>query len=208
MALFSRWSSGEVVTAAKLNATSIPIVTATSDITTPYTDQIIFNTTSNTLHQYNGSTWLLYDANTQWIYKAATESVTSSAALQNDDTFVFAMVANAAYAIEAYIAIDGAADPAGGIITAFTGPASSSLFYTNFAVNTGGLTQYNAVAQGVGVSRASGTNSTTVMTFEPKGTFVVAGTAGNAQWQWGQNVSNVTPTRVLSGSWMKFTRIA
>lgn len=212
MALFSRWTAGEVVTAAKLNSTSIPIVTATSDITSPYTNQIIYNSTSGTLHRYTGSTWVLFDANTQWIYKTTTESVTSSTTLQNDDSFLFSMVANSAYAIEGYIAYDGAADPAGGMKTAFTGPASSSLLYTNFATNGDivgtNLVEYNVVAQGVTVERGLGTNGATVMTFQPKGTFVVAGTAGNAQYQWAQQASNATATRILSGSWMKFTRIA
>lgn len=210
MALTQVFTAGERVTAAKLNAQSIPVVSSTTDITTPYTGQLIFLTGGNQLYRYSGFVWTLYDPNVQHIAKSATESVTSSTTLQNDDHFVFSVVANAKYELDSYIWYDGAADPGGGLKMQFTGPAGAAMTWTNFGVNQSGLTQYNVVPEGLaaGAPRTVGTNGATAMTCQPKGVFTSAGTAGSLQFLWAQGVSNATATRVLADSWMRLTRIA
>jgi hypothetical protein len=209
MALTQVFTAGEKLTAAKLNASSIPVVSSTTDITTPYTGQLIFLTTGNQLYRYTGAAWTLYDPNVQHIPKSATESVTSSTTLQNDDHFVFSMQANAKYEMEAFLFYDGAADPAGGLKMSFTGPASSSMTWCNFGANQGAPSSYNVVVEGIAAAgRVVATNGATVMSCRPAGTVTTAGTAGNLQFQWAQGTSNVTATRILADSWMRLTRVA
>lgn len=194
------------------HVTGIPIVTSTALLDLFYTNQIVYDTSVPGLRRYNGTTWEIWDPNTQWKYKSTNESVTSSTTLQNDDTFSFTVVANAAYAVEGYCVIDGIDAPAGGLKSAFVGPAGASVFFTNFGSTSeqiSGLTLYNMVAQGIGATRNQATNGVSVpMSFQPKATLVIGATAGTVNFQWAQVTSNATPTRILGGSWMKATRIA
>jgi hypothetical protein len=205
MAVTAQFSAGEDLTAAKLNASSIPVVSATSDITSPFTGQIIFNTTTGILHRYTGSAWVAFDPSTQWVRKTSNESVTSSTTMQNDDVFAFAVAANTAYALEGYVQYDGAHAVAGDIKADFTVPASSVFTWSNFGTNVSSLVEYNVVPQAASVSRFMGANDGTTMTFQPKGYLATAGTAGTLQFRWAQNTSNATATRVTVGSWMKLT---
>lgn len=46
---------------SRLGALQFPrVVAATSEVTTPYAQQVIFNTTDNMLYRYTGSTWLAF----------------------------------------------------------------------------------------------------------------------------------------------------
>lgn len=57
MALFNRYAGGEQPTATKMNETGLPIVSSTADISAPYTDQVIMNSTDKRLYRYTGSAW-------------------------------------------------------------------------------------------------------------------------------------------------------
>lgn len=57
MAVTQQFLAGQLLTASQLNQSSIPVVSATSDITAPFTGQLIFNTTDSKLYRYTGSTW-------------------------------------------------------------------------------------------------------------------------------------------------------
>lgn len=211
MAVTSQFVAGQILTADDLNRSSIPIVSSTSDITSPFTGQLVFNTTGNTLHRYTGSTWTLYDPNTQWLFKTSNESVTSSTTLQNDDTFAFTVLASARYALEGYCVYQGATDTAGGLKADFTVPSGASFEWTNFGANTSGTSQYNVTTQGASVARDMPTlppPSPPGMSFQPKGWLLVAATPGTLQFRWAQQTSNATATIVRAGSWMKLTRIA
>jgi hypothetical protein len=206
MALTQQFTSGMDLSAAVLNASSIPVVSATSDIVSPFTGQIVFNTTTGLLHKYSGVSWAVFHPSTQWLSKGTAESVTSSTALQNDDTFAFSVAANASYALEGYVLFTAAA--AGDLNADFTVPAGSSFEWTNFATpGTAALTSYNVVAQGASVARVIDGNDATVMTFAPRGWLGTAGTAGTLQFRWTQGTSSATATTVRVGSWMKLTRI-
>lgn len=66
MALFTRWTGGEVPTATKWNETSIPVVSSTADISAPYTGQIVFNTTNKKAYRYSGSAWVVLVGGPTW----------------------------------------------------------------------------------------------------------------------------------------------
>lgn len=208
MAVTQQFSAGENLTAAKLNTSSIPVVSATSDITTPFTGQIVYNTTSGSLHRYTGSTWVLFDSNTQWIYKTATESVTSSTTLQNDNDFAFSVPTTGTYALEGYLIYDGSTSA--DLKVAITVPASATLNWSPYAPTSGvGTTDYNVqVITTSGGTRGVACNGATVMSCQPKGTILLGGSAGTVQLQWAQVASNATATRIFINSWMKLTRIA
>jgi hypothetical protein len=190
----------------------IPIVNGTVGVNTT-TNMIVYDTTLPGLRRYTGGAWEIWHSNAIHKYKAATESVTSSTTLQNDDVFAFSVVANAAYEMEGCIFYDGAQDPAGGLSMAFTIPVSASALWCNFGTNgdiiSTSLTEYNAVSQGTN-ARTVGTQitATATMACQPKGTFVIGANSGTVQFQWAQGASNATATRILGGSWMKLTRMA
>lgn len=191
--------------------TSMPIVSNLTQVASAYTNLIVYDTTVPGLKRYNGGGWELFHPNAQFKFKASNESVTSSTTLQNDDVFSFPLVANAAYALEGYVPYTAlAGSSSGGLASDWTLPAGASLLWTNFGtpLNDGNLTQYNIVAQGLGATRSTAGNAGTVMSFQPKGIFVVGGTAGTAQFRWAQSVSSATATVLLGGAWMRVTRIS
>lgn len=57
MALTTEFPAGTKVRATPMNASSIPVVSATSDITSPFTGQTVFNTTDYMIYLYDGSAW-------------------------------------------------------------------------------------------------------------------------------------------------------
>lgn len=61
MAVTSWLGAGGILTAAIYNTSSIPIVSATSDIVSPVTNQIIYNSATGKLHKYSGSAWAVYN---------------------------------------------------------------------------------------------------------------------------------------------------
>ena len=79
MALTGQFSSGVDLTAANLNASSIPVVSSTADIVTPFVGQIIFSTTDNRLYRYNGSAWIIFINGPTWqIRRNASMNLTST----------------------------------------------------------------------------------------------------------------------------------
>lgn len=84
MALTQQFASGEDLTAAKLNASSIPVVSSTADITTPFTGQIVFNTTDTRLYRYTGSAWRKFSGGPVWsLARNTTQSITVAATHQD-----------------------------------------------------------------------------------------------------------------------------
>lgn len=75
MALTQRFFAGRKLTAAQLNEASIPVVSSTADITTPYAGQLIFNTTDKLVYRYTGSAWTPLNAATE-LEQACTADTT------------------------------------------------------------------------------------------------------------------------------------
>lgn len=147
--------------------------------------------------------------------KTATESVTSSIALQNDDQLFVPHTTNARYDVDGYLIYDGLADPgvyggAGGLKLFFTAGAGCTMNWTNFGVNQGVLTSHNVVVETLASApRNLGTNGPgNSMSCHFKGTLITAGTGGNLQLQWAQVTANATATRILVNSFMSLRRIA
>ena len=141
--------------------------------------------------------------------KTANESVTSSTVLQADDQLFLSVTINATYLFDSFIIADGAA--AGGLKMQFTGPSGAVFNWGAFGVNFGGaLNDYDVVMQtlAAGAPRAVGLNGATAMCCQPKGVLTTAGNSGTFQFNWAQNTSSVTATRVLALSYIRLIRIA
>lgn len=144
------------------------------------------------------------------IFKTATESVTSSTTLQNDDQLFFAVVANARYTFDGIITYDGAA--AGDLKVAFTYPALATFEWSNYG-NTGpaagtSVTDLNTVIQTNDARslNALPTPSPPGLSFRPGGYLITGANAGTLQMQWAQDTSSATATRVRTGSWLRLVR--
>lgn len=83
MALTAQFTAGQDLTAAALNASSIPVVTATSDITTPFTGQIIFNVTDGLLYKYTGALWVPFQYNSVQLAPGDSGTITSTTYINN-----------------------------------------------------------------------------------------------------------------------------
>ena len=192
--------------------------TSTSDrdsvITTPYNGQLAATTDTGSVWERYAGAWVRVAFGAQLVaVKAADESVTSSTTLQNDDHLLFALEANATYALDGYLYYSGAADGgtgAGGLKMDWTLPASASMHWSSFAVNSGTnpLTNYDAVSQVNTDVRNYATNGPTALSMQPKGVILTGGTPGTAQSRWAQVNSNATATTIKAGSWLRLQRIA
>jgi hypothetical protein len=158
-----------------------------------------FDSTSGQVVSKSGaSTW----QGVNWIakYKTADETVTASAALQNDDHLVFAVEANAVYYIEIHcIAQRPSTD--GDIILNWTFPASATYQRARqgareAATSVGAIMVTSSTSFGSEVSASANGDAY----IHEKLWVTTAGTAGNVQLQWAQ-LSATGSTVMKKGSW-------
>jgi len=143
-----------------------------------------------------------------FVRKTADETVTSSAAYQDDDHLTVAVVSGAVYKVEGYIVYQTVS--AAGINLKLTGPTGTGL-WTFFTVSvSAGSADSGAVRTAPG-SNGSGTaylgGAGTNMSAMLRGTFLPTA-SGNLQLAWSQNASNGTGTIVRQNSWIELTRVA
>lgn len=138
-------------------------------------------------------------------YKTARESITSSATLQDDDDFQFAVEANKTYAINGFMAISAGA---GGFKWAFSVPSGAS-GRINFNSGAG-----NAALNVADVDVTLGAGANTAISPTGSGAKVycfgyvtISSTSGNVIFRWSQNASNGTATYIERGSVMTLTEI-
>jgi hypothetical protein len=156
-----------------------------------------------TATQFND--WL---TNVNYVSKGGTESVTSSTTLQNDDYLFVPVVANAIYTLHAMFLYGGAtaADlklllrtPTSG---SFTGMATGLVVGAATAADNANIPMTGNSSEVFG-ALGSGTQILTVL-----GKLVTAGTAGNLQVEWAQNVSSGTATQVFGNSFLDLRRVS
>lgn len=148
---------------------------------------------------------------TNMIVKQATESVTSSTTLQDDDELVVPVVANATYSITFYIAAVGAT--AGDINTEYSVPSGTTGFKWCIGPAVSATDRENtsmvSAVHGFTTDRSYGVVSTTLGVAIVESLQVVTGsTAGNVVFRWAQNASSATATSVLAGSYVTWVRTA
>lgn len=139
----------------------------------------------------------------------ATQSVTSSTTLVNATQLVLPLIANATYALSGFIVYDGAF-AAGDIKVDWSLPASATMLWSANGMSTsaaGGLTA-NTVAAGTTISLGTYGAGPPYTALSLEGTITTLGTAGNAQFRFAQNSSNVFATSVYAKSRISARRIA
>lgn len=149
-----------------------------------------------------------------YVYKGSDESVTSSAALQNDDALVLPVVANAEYHGELVAITTSAANAAGDVAFGFSFPTLATLQFPGFGPHN--ALPSGSAADGEWIARPAAVSGTTNI---PYGTstagvshlikinLATGANAGNLQMMWAQQVSNVNATTVKAGSYMWLRRV-
>jgi len=137
--------------------------------------------------------------------KSADESVTSSTALQNDDTLFISLEANAVWKVSVFLRVFGA--NAGDIKIDWTISGGLTFLTTRFCcgispLNTAYVWDVNSnhkdasYSEAVGYGAGDGTNSGCI-----REDFLLQTVAtGVLQMRWAQNTSDGTATKVLNGS--------
>jgi len=150
------------------------------------------------------------DVTDLFVRKTATESVTSSATLQDDDQLTLAVVANTVYTLLGLILYDGGTT--GDFKFAFVIPASATLDYAaqippTAATTAAGNTVNNSAFTDADTLGLGAVGAGTTLAVPIMGLLVVAGTAGTFKLQWAQNTSNATATRVFGDSFLRLTPV-
>lgn len=139
------------------------------------------------------------------VTKTATETVTASMVLQNDDALKFAMLANTTYRFRATLHATSTST-APDIRVSINGPAAATLI-------AWGAHQLTNLAAGVssnayGATLAAQITSTAPAIVVIEGTIQNGANAGDLQVQWAQNTSDAAATNVLKGSYLEYAVVA
>lgn len=82
MAVTQVIAGGEIPSSTKLNEKSLPVVTSTADISSPYVGQLIFNNTNKKLYRCSSIapvTWVPYVGGPTWnLVRSASQSITAA----------------------------------------------------------------------------------------------------------------------------------
>jgi hypothetical protein len=148
--------------------------------------------------------------NVQYVRKTATESVTSSTALQDDDHLTVTVEANAHYVLDSTLFFDGAT--AGDFKMLWVAPAGAAMPWgvaapvtTAVGFNDDQTAGFDLTGTGVTFG-ALGTGTTAAALIS--GLLVVGGTAGTLKLQWAQGTSSGTATRLFINSYLSLRRVA
>ncbi|WP_435610674.1 hypothetical protein [Streptomyces sp. C10-9-1] len=144
--------------------------------------------------------------------KTATESVTSSTTMQDDDELFVHVAANATYIVD--MLLIHASATAADIRVGWTVPAGASFNWAGQgATNTTSTSSFvvpdtNMAGRIASETLVFGGGASSATRADLSGTLITAGTAGTLQFQWAQNASDATATQVRLGSWLSVRRVA
>lgn len=171
----------------------VTATTSTAGVVTLATDAETLTASSDTVVMTPGN----FGANIIRVYKTTNETVNNSTTLQNDDELLFPIGANEVWGFYLFI----------------TGTFSSSFDWKcGWTVPSGTTMQWSAIDGGdVATITESGTDvevtSTRDSTLFYSGVVDSAGTSGNVQLQWAQNVMFAGDLIVKAGSYLIATRL-
>lgn len=179
-------------------------------IPSPITGQLAHCADTTELYIYNGTLWV--SARPRVKFKTADEGVSNSASPQDDDHLVFSVEINSEYVLAGELFIS-ATNTGRDFLANWTVPASTVGWWA-----LGGLDP--AANNILGEAHFGGTTTITAnraieanVNLDPvagmvRAYFDTAGTAGNVQFRWSQNVAQTsTSTTVYKGSWMEIWKV-
>lgn len=153
------------------------------------------------------------DVNRYWVqglhvFKAADETVTNSATVQNDDHLVLAVAANTDYWMECQVVYN--APTANDMKLGWTVPAGATFEWSNNGLALGATSSVDSISRtalgAASVATIGGSGGDAICAM--KGLLRIAGTAGNLQMQFAQNTAGVGTTVVVkAGSMIMLTRL-
>lgn len=155
-----------------------------------------------------------YASKALYIAKAADETITSNATVQNDDELLLTLAANTVYEVMVGLLITATSNVPD-FKYGFTGPAGAlwtggGIGYTAAATTTGGTTTPGGAFAGISDTAFAGivTGINNFIRVQLKVTTVA--TAGTFRLQWAQNTSDAASLTVtgFGNSWMSARKVA
>lgn len=149
-----------------------------------------------------------------YVIKTATESVTSSTVLQNDDELLYAIGQTGTYLGELHLPVLCASGQTGDIKFGFSFPTGTFGFHGAGA--DVGLAAATSAASGNWQGNRNATSGTTSLSYATTSSlttyvalwFHFAATAtGTVRLMWAQDVSNANAAQVLQGAWMHVKQV-
>lgn len=131
--------------------------------------------------------------------KEGTESVASSATLQDDDDFSFTLKANTKYVISGNLRISAGASS--GFKAAWSLPSGASGRFSVIEDASGAIINNVDAATGSGQTATLAVSNVCVIF----GYILTSSTAGNAVFRWAQNASNASATAINQCSTMNLS---
>lgn len=143
--------------------------------------------------------------------KAATEPLTASTTMQNDDELFASVAASATYAVQLHLFHD--ADTTGDIKIGWSGPAGATMNWGAVVAHvnetsSGTVTAVSMQTRIISETQDIGGGSSTGTYSVVHGTLITSATAGTLNFQWAQRVSSATATNVRAGSMLILHRSA
>jgi len=139
------------------------------------------------------------------VVKVSNTSRASVTAHADDPELTLPVAASTVYMFESLLIYDAG----GGLISlGLSTPAGATTQFTPEGLDTA-VTTTTTGAQRRAIGGAGiGSGGAGVLTAaDPRAVITVSGTAGNVALNWAQNTSNVTPTILKAGSWIRLTPI-
>jgi hypothetical protein len=143
--------------------------------------------------------------------KAATESVTASTTMQNDDELFASVAVSATYAVQLHLFHD--ADTTGDIKIGWSGPTGATMNWGAVVAHvnetsSGTVTAVSMQTRIISETQDIGGGASTGTYSVVHGTLITSTTAGTLNFQWAQRSSSATATNVRAGSMLIMHRSA
>ena len=143
------------------------------------------------------------------IFKTASTGRSATVTLADDPDLVFTADASGVYVVELKVFVDSPAIP--DFKFAVIGPSATGAAYVNYTTSGNGATsdeadEFSASTTYFASTAIAGAAFLPLVLITSR--FVVGGSGGTVAFQWAQNTSNASATTVLSGSYLKYRKVA
>jgi hypothetical protein len=156
---------------------------------------------------------------TSFVAKTADQSVTSSTTLVNDTHLTLTVAASASYTFELMLMAQSAGGSAAGDFKAgFTFPAAASCHFMGTGPNNADLPgSSSSNSNGEWIARNNATSGSSTIPYgmsgipigiRMTGLLITGANSGSLRLQWAQGASDANATTLLTGSFMRMTRVA
>ena len=141
-----------------------------------------------------------HDGLEEWVVKDGDESVTSSAVLQDDDDFTFAIGASEVWLVKLCLLVT---TNTGGFKYGFSVPASATGFMSSLAVGTPSVALSTTITTGLNAGTILATDVIWI-----DAVIVNSTNAGTVRFQWSKNSAGAGDTTVKTNSVMRYGKVA